>query len=154
MGSSRWFPLRRLRSALALDRDELLLSLQAIGDLVVARVAIATLGFARIRGALESTRPGRPRTSGYPMAVRRAVARAARTVPGSRCLPQAIVAFRLLRRGAHPAEFTLGVRRRDGAGAPLHAHAWVRSGALIVTGDSGDTDIAHYTTLAHIRNGP
>jgi hypothetical protein len=75
--------------------------------------------------------------------VRRAVDRAARTIPGSKCLAQAVVATRLLRAGGVPGDLTIGVAR---GGAPtFEAHAWARSGDLIVT---GDPDLSRFTELA------
>ncbi|MDA1081242.1 MAG: lasso peptide biosynthesis B2 protein [Gemmatimonadetes bacterium] len=123
--------LPRLRSALALDRDELALSVRAIGLLVAARIRIAISGFPSLRRALEAAPAGRRRGDGFPAAVRRAISRAARTVPGSRCLPQAVVAYRLLRAGGHPAELTLGVRKDQAVPNGLDAHAWVSSGTTV-----------------------
>ena len=119
----------------------------------MARVALRTLGFSHVRSALERTRIGQIRAPEFPFAVRRAVERAARTVPGSACLDRSLVAYRLLRAGGHAAELTIGVERAPAAGNPLLAHAWVRSGDLLVTGDAADADLSRFTALAHIRSG-
>jgi len=74
----------------------------------------------------------------WPLAVRRAVLRAARSLPASSCLAQSLVAERLLRRGGSDARLTIGVAPVSAANAErvtLDAHAWVESGGVLVTGD-------------------
>ena len=154
MGSWRCFLLRRLRSAAELSADELWLSVRAIGWLAIARVTLATLGFPRVRRALDARPSPNDRSETSPAAVRRAVMRAARTLPGSDCLPQAVAAYALLRGAGQPAELTIGVRRgAERAPGPLDAHAWVHSGSFLVTGDAGGTDLAAFTELARFRGG-
>ena len=148
----RCFLLRRLRNASKLGGAELRLSLRAIVWLAVARVALPVLGFPRIRRWLDTIQPAPAAGADVPTAVRRAVNRAARTIPGSDCLPQAVVAYGLLRASGAPAALTIGVRRDVRGPGPLDAHAWVSSGTLVVTGDSGGTDVASFTELARFRN--
>jgi len=50
------------------------------------------------------------------------VAQASRCVPGSHCLPRALVAQLLLARSGYLAELQIGVRK---AGDSLDAHAWL-----------------------------
>lgn len=78
----------------------------------------------------------------FARAVRRAVDRAARSLPGSDCLPQALTAEVMLRRAGVPARVSIGV---SSDGQLLSAHAWVESAGVLVTGDSAD--INQYQTL-------
>jgi transglutaminase-like putative cysteine protease len=127
--------LRRVRSFVALDSSERRLALRATAWLAVARVALLVAPFAAIRRRIDGIRPrGSPVT---PSAVRRAVQRAARSLPGSSCLAQSVVAEALLRASGQPALLTIGVSgARTSAAAPLDAHAWVVSGDLLVAGDA------------------
>lgn len=62
----------------------------------------------------------------------------------------AVVAFRLLRSGGHPAELALGVRKSADAPKAVDAHAWVLSGAIVVAGDTPGLD--GYSVLTRIGN--
>jgi hypothetical protein len=73
------------------------------------------------------------------------VAAAARFVPRSTCLIQAVAAHRLLRRGGSPAVLCLGVLRDPGAG--FHAHAWVESEGQVLIGGGA---VEGFTRLARI----
>jgi len=69
---------------------------------------------------------------------------AQRVVPGATCLPQALAAEALLKRGGLPADLRIGVMK--GASGKLLAHAWVESDGRIVVGDlPGGVDV--YTRL-------
>jgi hypothetical protein len=124
----------RIRTAAALPPSELALALRATLGLARARAEIAFAGFERIRRVLGQPDGTASRDVARARAVRRAVERAARTLPGSGCLPRAIVAARMLRNAGVGAEVVIGAERRDGA-APVGAHAWVRVGDFIVTGE-------------------
>jgi hypothetical protein len=146
--------LRRLRSFAALPAPERGLALRAIGWLALARAALVVVSFARLRRWIES-RDAPPRAAtqaDWPQFVRRAVTRAARTLPGSTCLARALVAEWLLRVGGHPARLTIGVVRGQVSGAEraLDAHAWVESGGVLV---AGDADLERYTHLATFGGG-
>lgn len=113
--------------------------MRAIGWLVLTRAGLRLLSFDRLR-ALIATRPpaGTPASDAWPRAVRRAVLRAARSLPRSSCLAQSLVAERLLREGGHAARFSIGVAdacAADETRVTLDAHAWVESGGVLVTGD-------------------
>lgn len=135
--------MQRLRTAAALPRDELVLTLRAVGALAVARALIALVGFGRLDAFVGVARPGARPDAAFARKLRRAVDRAARTIPGTTCLPQAVAATRMLRLAGLPGELTIGVSR-DGA-ARLEAHAWARSGDVIVT---GNPDVSRFTVLA------
>jgi hypothetical protein len=127
--------LRRARSFFALPAEERALALRAIWIISWWRVAVHFLTVDRIRRKLEAT----PRRQGIPTAaaVRRAVTRATRTIPGSSCLVQSLAAEELLRSGGLDALLTIGVASGTaGARLPLDAHAWVQSGGLVVAGDA------------------
>ena len=84
-----------------------------------------------------------------PSAVRRAVARAVRTLPvEASCLVQAMAAERLLRTAGLEATLHIGVARVEPQAPPLDAHAWVESQGVIV---AGELDHERYAVL--IRYG-
>jgi len=68
--------------------------------------------------------------------LRLAIARAARLMPlRSDCYPQALAGVLLCRLGRVPVAMHLGVRL-DAQGNP-HAHAWLASGPVLVSGGAG-----------------
>jgi hypothetical protein len=82
-----------------------------------------------------------------------AVATAARNLPWKPvCLPQAVAAQWMLRRKGIPSTLYLGI---DPAGN-YDAHAWVRAGAVIVTGGPSIQRYAVVSTFAyrHPPTGP
>jgi hypothetical protein len=131
--------LTRLRSFARLPAGERRLALRAIALLVATRAALRVLSFDRAHALTAGPRrPASPGRTGFPRAVRRAVIRATRSLPGSSCLAQSLVAERLLREGGHEVRLSIGVAGHDaprGAGVALDAHAWVESDGLLVTGD-------------------
>lgn len=102
------------------------------------------LPFPRLRQLVDWLGRARPGAAdeGVARAVRRAVDRAARSMPGSACLDQALTAELLLRRAGQPVRVSIGVAPD---GRPLDAHAWVESGGFLVTGDT--EDLHTYRTL-------
>jgi hypothetical protein len=100
--------------------------------------AFMTLWECRLRLWLEPFRRVQERsirTGGsavHPHDVRWAVLSAARFVPASTCLVEALAAQRLLSRSGLPAVVHFGVSRE---GAGLEAHAWVESDGVLVVGD-------------------
>ena len=126
------FP-RRLASFARLDAAERSLALRAIAWLAVTRVALHIVAFNRLRAFAEARRDVPQAGGDWPQRVRRAMSRAARTLPGSRCLARALAAEFLLVRGGSPARLVLGVSRD--AGRTLDAHAWVESDGFIVVGE-------------------
>jgi hypothetical protein len=131
--------LTRLRSFGRLPREEQWLAVRALGSLVVVRAGLALFPFTRLRAMLggAARRNVAPRSE-WPLMVRRAVRRASRSLPGTSCLAQSLVAERMLRAGGCEARLSVGVATPSIAGAPrasLNAHAWVESGGVLVTGD-------------------
>ncbi len=148
-GCSKLF-LTRLASFARLAPTEKRLALRAIALLAVTRVALRTLPFERAHALMavaprpaarardDLSRPAGTASDDLPRAVRRAVIRAARSLPGSSCLAQSLVAERLLRAGGRAARLSIGVAPQGDAGTMrvgLDAHAWVESGGVLVTGD-------------------
>jgi hypothetical protein len=131
--------LARIRSFSRLPAGERRLALRAIALLMVTRVALRLLSFDRVR-AMAAVPSAAVRLSPVdgPRAVRRAVLRAARALPGSRCLAQSLVAERMLLERGYDALLSIGVAVPERSGASrvtIDAHAWVESGGVLVTGD-------------------
>jgi hypothetical protein len=113
--------------------------MRAIVWLALTRAGLRLLPFDRLHTMVAGRPPGAaPADDAWPRAVRRAVLRASRSLPGSSCLAQSLVAERLLRHGGSRARLSIGVAHAQAAGVPrvtLDAHAWVESGGVLVTGD-------------------
>jgi hypothetical protein len=138
-----------LRSFVALPRPERGLALRALWALLLVRVGLAVLPFRPLRAAIDHAGPADgDEDLATARAVRRAVDRAARTIPGSSCLARAFAAEILLRRAGARVRSSIGV---SAGGSPLDAHAWVESAGVIVAGDA--TDLARYTTLLVFGDG-
>jgi hypothetical protein len=157
--------LTRLASFARLPATEKRLALRAIALLAATRVALRILPFDRARSLIAAAprpaaragddlpRSAVPGGDELPRAVRRAVIRAARSLPGSSCLAQSLVAERLLRAGGRAARLSIGVAAPDDAATArigLDAHAWVESGGLLVTGDDPHD---RYQVLATFGSG-
>jgi hypothetical protein len=112
--------------------------------LLAVRTALALLRWPRVRALVDRLARGRPAAADETAAraVRRAVDRAARTVPGSACLAQALTAEVMLRRAGCAVRVSVGVAPD---GEVLAAHAWVESAGVLVTGDADD--LGKYRTL-------
>ena len=137
--------LKRLRSFLSFPAGEQWFAVRALGTLVLVRLALWLLPFHMLRAVVERLSRA-PRSDPRPAvarAVRRAIDRAARTIPGTACLARALTAEVLLRRAGQPARLSIGVAPD---GAPLDAHAWVECVGVLVTGDRDD--LGRYRTLA------
>lgn len=135
--------LTRLRNFAALPAREQRLALTAIAWLALTRVALRAVSFNRVHALVAGpdiapVRTTEARGDDWPRAVRRALLRASRSLPGCTCLVQSLVAERLLRRGGHAARLSIGVADTAPTGearVTLDAHAWVESGGVLVTGD-------------------
>src|SRR5690349_21241676 len=68
-----------------------------------------------------------------------AVRTGARLVPGTTCLPAALVMQRLLGSAGHESELHVGVAQQDGR---LAAHAWVAREGEVLIGDDVPVDYA------------
>lgn len=141
--------LHRLRSFLRLPASERLFAIRALFALALVRLALWLLPFRKVRALVDrlSRVPLAASDASCARAVRRAVDRAARTIPGSACLAQSVTAEFLLRRAGQIARVSIGVALD---GKPLEAHAWVESAGVLVTGDSAD--LGKYRTLTVLGN--
>lgn len=116
----------------------------------LARAAVLAVAFKRLAPWLgEAAPPQRPPAlapdvEGRAIRIGRMLRLAARHTPwASNCFAQALAARWLLGLARIPRSVCFGVRR-DGAGAPLQAHAWVAAGSVAVCGGDG---FAHFTTV-------
>ncbi len=137
------WPLNRLHSFARLPLEERRLGMRALWILALVRAGLRLLPFRRLRARIERAGDARGLADEeYARAVRRAVDRAARTIPGSACLAQALTAEVLLRRAGRAVRTSIGVSFE---GRPLDAHAWVESAGVLVTGDA--ENLGKYRTL-------
>jgi hypothetical protein len=92
----------------------------------------------------------RPETLAEAALIGNAVRTAAAGLPGpSTCLAQALAAGLLLRRRGIDATLYLGVARNATERDGFEAHAWLRSGPLVLTG----AENARYAAVASYRTG-
>ncbi len=129
----------KLRRFLSLPWRTRLLLLEALLALLFARIAMAVLPFRRIAAWLgaegwESSADAPADAEARAVEVGRAVTRVAPHVPwDSRCLAQALAGAWMLGRRGIPATLYFGVRKDPEQ--PFSAHAWLRCGKRIVTGE-------------------
>lgn len=126
--------------------DRYLLATAAI-LLAAIKMGLRLLPFKTLR-ALLATMSEKPRTLAQesPCSVDRvvwAVETAARHVPKSTCLTQAIATKVLLARRGFPAHLHIGVAHQ-GKGEQLLAHAWIESEGKVLIGGS---ELERYTPL-------
>ncbi len=125
---------------------------QAIVCLAIARLAVLLLSFGRVaswlgRHNLETPSQPLPNPQ-QALAVALAVQNSAKSVPWrSECLEQALAAKWMLRKLRISSTLYFGTFYN---GYALEAHAWVRCGDLIVTGDRGH---GQFTTTAMYGDG-
>ena len=101
--------------------------------MVAVRLALTALPFRWVRSLAERPRQAPGRSSEFTVEeLAWAVSAAARRVPRSTCLTQALALESLLRREAYDASLRLGVAKTpEGA---LEAHAWLESDGRVVIG--------------------
>lgn len=127
------------------------LFLEAAGSLLWAKFLVHAIPFRRLAPQLGRSQAETPATltareRALAVDVSWAVQAAARHVPlGFVCLPQAIAAQRMLRRRGVPTTLYLGVATSPENPASLAAHAWLRAGDKIVTGEG---EAARHRVLA------
>lgn len=131
--------VRRLYHFCRRSRAQRSLLLQAVLLLIGVRAALSVLPFLRVRRLLDrdidspATAAAVPRES-----VIETVHAAARHVPRTGCLTQALVLRFLLARHGYAAHIRIGVARGDDG--KLRAHAWVESGTT--TTECGTQDVS------------
>lgn len=141
-----------LRRVGALPRGQRLLLAQATIALAVMRVAIRTLPFRVIARLLRLERIRSPEPHGRGDARAAEIgwalrAAAAHTPWESTCLVQALAGAAILRRRRIPSTLSLGVAR-EAADRQLIAHAWLRCGDEVLTGDEGRDRFVELTSFA------
>ncbi len=131
--------MRRVRSFLALTREQRRLVLEAALYLGVAGGTVSWLPFRWFAGSLGRARAGspgdqRPEPGPTQESVAWAITLASRHVPWtSTCLMRAMAGQWMLRRRGVPGAVHLGLTRNEISGEWL-AHAWLRSGGRVLLG--------------------
>jgi hypothetical protein len=135
-------------------RDRALL-MRATVALAIARVAIALVPFRVIARTLGLRLVGVPPPNDVPCPdpARRvgwAVCTAAANVPWrSTCLIQALAGSMMLTRSGIESTLSVGVAKDGLAPTDVIAHAWLRCGEAVLTGDTEDDRFAELATFAH-----
>lgn len=143
----------RLRRFLRLSWADHLLLLEAILWLGLARAAVLSISFRRIMALLQQEQgltadQANPAADAPCQRVGWAIRCASRRTPWlSNCLAQALTGKIMLRRRGIASTLYLGVAK--GGQNNLAAHAWLRSGEIILT---GGYNLAQYTVIASFRD--
>jgi hypothetical protein len=146
--------LRSLHRYLRRPWGERLLLLEALACLGLARLAVLSLPCRWLFPLLgqrrrETVAADTPTLHPTLQAVARAVAATSPHTPWeSACLVQAIAAKLMLKRRGLPSTLHLGVAKE---GNRLMAHAWLRSGSVILTGGAGRQ---RFTTISTFSENP
>ena len=141
-------PAARFVAARWLAGSNRLLRLEATLCLAVSRLAIASLPLRRLTRALRQRVDDTPNqndaaTLAHRERVARALERVRRRVPWSgHCLAQALAGKYMLRRRGVASTLYLGVAKD--AKSQLEAHAWLRSGDVVV---AGGEDLERFTVI-------
>ncbi|CDX26554.1 conserved hypothetical protein [Mesorhizobium sp. ORS 3324] len=138
--------MRNWSRLLSLSGPEMLFLARCLAVVSLVRLGLTLSSYNRIRGLV--TRLDARNAAGIADLRRVAwgVAAAARFVPGSSCLTQALAGHYLLARQGNASKIRIGIER--GTGAQLKAHAWLVSGNHIVLGGSID-GFAHLVDHGH-----
>lgn len=128
--------MRRVKRFFALSASERRLLLRTLWRLCGACLRLHLLPEKKWRPMLAASFSPASATTGYSeQQIAWAVRTAARYVPAANCLPQAIVAKRLLEEQGYQPVIRIGVRRPEESA--LSAHAWVDVAGRVVLGDDG-----------------
>ena len=110
-------------------------TLEAIGSLCLARLAVAWLPFTIWRGWLGLSGSASPDTVSEARRLAIHIERGAARLPfPTLCLPRAMALSWLLRRRAMPHQLVMAARPADQRGGLDDLHAWVETGGTIVLG--------------------
>lgn len=133
--------MRQLRKFARLSWADQRLIVKSVVLMWAFRLALWFLPFRRISSLRrhKTSRLSRPSTS--PARVSWAVRLAARYVPQSTCLVQALTARKLLETAGIAAQMQIGVTKKQ---ERFEAHAWVEAHGEVV---SGGIDLEQYTRL-------
>ena len=126
-----------------LPRAEKVLLLEAFYRLLAARLSLFIFPFRKIAPRMgehmkETPVEEQPQYNETLLCIQRALRRAARHTPWeSACLVQSIAGKRMLKRRKIPSTLYLGLAKEKNEKRKLKAHAWLRSGNIILTGQEG-----------------
>lgn len=147
-------PLAKLLSR---DRHDWPLALEAFAFLCAAKIVVLLVPFRRYAARLgrsehETTPTISPADRRVAVKISWAVQAVARHVPfGFVCLPQALAAQRMLRRRRLPNTLYFGVALLAAKQDDMMAHAWIRTGDKIVT---GEREAAAHVVVAKFADEP
>jgi len=127
--------MRPVKRFFSLTRSEHRLLLRTLWRLTGTCLRLHLLPEKRWRAKLEASAPASGPARYSEQQIAWAVRAAARYVPGANCLPQAIVAKRLLEEQGYKPVIRIGVRRPEESA--FSAHAWVDVAGRVVLGDDG-----------------
>ena len=136
--------MRRLVRWMRRSPAERALAMRAFGLLIAARIGLRLMPLQSLRAGL---RRGRGGENASAERIAWAVRTAARYLPGSACLAQALAADALMERHGHASSLRIGVARTEAGG--LEAHAWVESEGRVVIGGGG---LDRYTPLPDLQS--
>ncbi|MGD2087436.1 MAG: lasso peptide biosynthesis B2 protein [Candidatus Aminicenantes bacterium] len=136
-----------------LPPGEKVLFWEALYRLLWARLAILIFPFRKIAPRLgehmkETPKEEQPQYTRTLMQIAQALRRAGRYTPWeSACLVQSIAGKMMLKRRKIPSTLYLGVTKEKKEKKKLKAHAWLRSGNIILTGQKG-VNLSAFTVVS------
>jgi hypothetical protein len=139
-------------------RREKVLFCEAVYRLLMARLAILIFPFRKIAPRLgehmkETPRQEQPHYTRTLVQIRQAMRRAGKYTPWeSACLAQSIAGKMMLNRRNIPSTLYLGVAKEKKEKRKLKAHAWLRSGNIILTGQKG-VNLSAFTVVSMFASG-
>lgn len=128
--------MRKTAKFFALTPPDRTLLMSAMAPILIIRIAMWTLRFARVRRIADAMSRRVRADAERPSAERIAwaVATASRVVPrAGNCLVRALATGIVLNRHGYPSELKIGVMKPVGGG--FEAHAWLESEGRVVIGD-------------------
>lgn len=122
------------------------LLLNSLLRLAAVRIGLGVLGYRKLAPLL-ATRLSAQASAAAPDKLAWAVGAAARALPGSSCLAQALTLHCLLSRAGHDSLVRIGVAK--GEAQPINAHAWVIHHNQVLIGQTalGERDFATLTDI-------
>jgi hypothetical protein len=132
--------VRTLRRLLVAPRSDRILLVRAVGWVLLARIALWLVPFARLRAQADRVAARGPRED--PTRIAWAAEAVGRRIPTATCLPRALAADVMLRRAGRVPELHIGVSKQ---GESFEAHAWLSLDGIVLVGDH---DLHRYTPLA------
>jgi hypothetical protein len=138
--------MRSLRRFLHRSSAERAILLHAVFSIVIIRVILRFLSLPSVQHFLAHVGWRSKRTCAVDRIVW-AIRVAARLIPRSSCLAQALAAQSLLVRHSYESRLTIGVRNDDNH--RFEAHAWVTSGDEVLIGGPGTE---RYTALLNLSS--